>query len=171
MTDTRWLDEQERRAWRGYLSMQARLTAHMHRQLQADSGLSLADFDVLVQLTDRSGARARVLELADALGWEKSRLSHHVSRMQRRGLVAREDCPDDARGAFVVLTPEGGRVIEDAAPRHVETVREVVLDRLTPQEVRVLGDIAEHVLGGLAGGQAPAHAGWVARSTSSRTFS
>ncbi|RZT86804.1 MarR family transcriptional regulator [Pseudonocardia sediminis] len=156
MTETRWLDDDERRAWRGYLSMQAKVTARLHRQLQADSGLSLADFDVLVQLTDRARdpgeqPRARVLELAESLQWEKSRLSHHLSRMQRRGLVAREDCPDDGRGAFIVLTDDGRRAIERAAPRHVETVREVVLDRLTAEEVRVLGDIAERVLDGLDG--------------------
>ncbi|WP_130294687.1 MarR family winged helix-turn-helix transcriptional regulator [Pseudonocardia sediminis] len=136
--------------------MQAKVTARLHRQLQADSGLSLADFDVLVQLTDRARdpgeqPRARVLELAESLQWEKSRLSHHLSRMQRRGLVAREDCPDDGRGAFIVLTDDGRRAIERAAPRHVETVREVVLDRLTAEEVRVLGDIAERVLDGLDG--------------------
>lgn len=129
--------------------MQAQLTAHLHRQLQSESGLSLADFDVLVQLTDRPEARARVLELADALQWEKSRLSHHLSRMQRRGLVAREECPDDGRGAFIVLTDEGRHAIDAAAPRHVSTVREVMLDRLTPEQVDVLGDIAEAVLDGL----------------------
>lgn len=149
MTETRWLDEQERRAWRGFLSMHARLTARLHRDLQVESGLSLADFDVLVQLTDRPGARARVLELAEALQWEKSRLSHHLSRMQRRCLVVREECPDDGRGAFIVLTGEGREAIEGAAPRHVATVREVLLDRLTPEQVVVLGDIAESVLDGL----------------------
>lgn len=146
MTEPRWLDDQERRAWRGYLAMHARLTARLHRQLQVESGLSLADFDVLVQLTDRPDHRARVLELADALQWEKSRLSHHLSRMQRRGLVAREECPDDGRGAFVVLTTEGRTAIEHAAPRHVATVRELVFDQLAPDQVAALGDVAEQVL-------------------------
>src|SRR3954451_19051976 len=104
--------------------MNAQLTARLHRQLLADSGLSLADFDVLVQLTDRREPRARVLELADALQWEKSRLSHHLARMQRRGLLTREECPDDARGTLVVLTEEGRQAIERAAPRHVGTVRD-----------------------------------------------
>jgi DNA-binding MarR family transcriptional regulator len=146
VTEPRWLDDQEQRAWRGYLAMHARLMARLHRQLQAESGLSLADFDVLVQLTDRPDRRARVLELADALQWEKSRLSHHLSRMQRRGLVTREECPDDGRGAFIVLTREGRTAIEHAAPRHVATVRELVFDQLASDQVAALGDVTEQVL-------------------------
>jgi DNA-binding MarR family transcriptional regulator len=146
VAEPRWLDDQEQRAWRGYLAMHARLTARLHRQLQVEAGLSLADFDVLVQLTDRPDRRARVLELADALQWEKSRLSHHLSRMQRRGLVTREDCPDDGRGAFIVLTGEGRTAIEHAAPRHVATVRELMFDQLAPDQVTALGDVAEQVL-------------------------
>jgi DNA-binding MarR family transcriptional regulator len=143
---TRWLDEREQRAWRAYLAMQAQLQAELHRRLQAESGLSLADFDVLVALTDRSSERMRVLELAEALRWEKSRLSHHLSRMQKRGLVEREDCPDDARGAFVVLTEQGRRAIEAAAPPHVEAVRELVFDGLDEAGVDALARVAETVL-------------------------
>jgi DNA-binding MarR family transcriptional regulator len=146
MTDPRWLDERQQRAWRGYLAMQARLQARLNRQLQADSGMSLADFDVLVALTDRPGVRMRVLELAEALQWEKSRLSHHLARMERRGLIERQDCPDDARGAFVALTDEGRRAIERAAPAHVETVRTLVFDGLEPDQIDTLADIAEVVL-------------------------
>ncbi|HEV7824037.1 MAG TPA: MarR family transcriptional regulator [Mycobacteriales bacterium] len=143
---TRWLDDTEQHAWRGYLRMQGKLSARLNRQLQTDSGLSLADFDVLVHLTDVADARVRVSELARALQWEKSRLSHHVARMERRGLVAREECADDGRGAFVVLTPQGRTAIEGAAPPHVETVRGLVFDMLTPEQVRVLGEISELVL-------------------------
>jgi DNA-binding MarR family transcriptional regulator len=146
MTDPRWLDERQQRAWRGYLAMQARLQARLNQQLQADSGMSLADFDVLVALTDRPGVRMRVLELAEALQWEKSRLSHHLARMERRGLIQRQDCPDDARGAFVALTDEGRRAIERAAPAHVETVRTLVFDGLEPDQIDTLADIAEVVL-------------------------
>ncbi|HEV7755446.1 MAG TPA: MarR family transcriptional regulator [Mycobacteriales bacterium] len=146
MTDTRWLDEREQHAWRGYLRMQSRLSAQLNRRLQADSNLSLADFDVLVALTDRPEERLRVSELARVLQWEKSRLSHHVGRMERRGLVVKEDCDDDGRGAFVVLTPEGRRVIEAAAPSHVDTVRRLVFDDLTPEQVATLDTIAQQVL-------------------------
>jgi DNA-binding MarR family transcriptional regulator len=146
VAEPRWLDERELRAWRGYLTMHAKLTARLNRQLQSDSGLSLADFEVLVQLTDQAEGRVRVRDLARALQWEKSRLSHHLGRMQRRGLVVREECPEDARGAFVVLTPEGRHAIERAAPAHVSTVRELVFDQLTDRQVDALGAIADHVL-------------------------
>jgi DNA-binding MarR family transcriptional regulator len=117
--------------------------------LQADSELSLADFDVLVQLTDVAEARVRVVELARALQWEQSRASHHLARMQKRGLVVREECPEDRRGAFVVLTPAGRRAIEMAAPRHVETVRRLFFDRLTDEQVQTLATISDQILAGL----------------------
>ncbi|HEV7897354.1 MAG TPA: MarR family transcriptional regulator [Planosporangium sp.] len=149
MTNVRWLDDDEQRAWRGYLRMHGRLGARLNRQLQVDSELSLADFDVLVQLTDVSDARVRVVELARALQWEQSRMSHQIARMQRRGLVVREECPDDRRGAFVVLTPAGRRAIETAAPRHVETVRRLFFDLLTDDQVRTLATISDQVLAAL----------------------
>ena len=146
MTDTRWLDPDEQRAWRRFLRMQAELTARLARQLQTDSDLSLADFEVLVNLTDVPEGRMRVTELAKSLQWEKSRLSHHFSRMEKRGLVVRENCPSDARGAFVVLTPEGRTAIEEAAPGHVETVRRLMFDGLTSEQVEALTAIADVVL-------------------------
>ena len=150
MTETRWLDAAQQRAWQGYLAMQGQLNARLNRQLQADSDLSLPDFDVLVHLTDASANRVRVFELARTLQWEKSRLSHHLARMQRRGLVAREECPSDARGAFIVLTPEGREAIEEAAPQHVETVQRLFFDGLTEDQVRVLATISDRVLARLA---------------------
>jgi DNA-binding MarR family transcriptional regulator len=150
---TRWLDDDQQRAWRGYLRMQSQLSARLNRQLQADSGLSLADFDVLVQLTDVPDARVRVSELARSLQWEKSRLSHHIGRMEKRGLVARAECTDDGRGAFVVLTPAGRSTIEAAAPPHVETVRRLVFDDLTPEQVETLAAISDQVLANLETGE------------------
>ncbi|WP_328393449.1 MarR family winged helix-turn-helix transcriptional regulator [Nocardia sp. NBC_00416] len=146
MTETRWLDEREGRAWRGYLMMHARLLARLNRQLQNDSGLSLSDFEVLVHLTDLPEPRMRVGELGQVMQWEKSRLSHHLGRMQRRGLVRRDDCPDDARGAFIALTEQGRAAIEQAAPRHVETVRALVFDALTDAQVDALTAITGRVL-------------------------
>lgn len=146
MTETRWLDEHELHAWRGYLTMHARLTARLHRQLNADSGLSLADFDVLVQLTDQPDARLRVGELAEALQWQQSRLSHHLARMRTRGLIDREECPGDARGAFVTLTASGRGAIEQAAPAHVEAVRDLLFDQLTAEQVQSLAAISRQVL-------------------------
>jgi DNA-binding MarR family transcriptional regulator len=146
---TRWLDENEQRTWRAYLRMQARLTAELNRQLQADNGLSLADYDVLVQLTDAPDGRLRPFELQRALDWEQSRLSHHLSRMQRRALIAREDCDDDGRGAYVVLTGTGRQAITAAAPGHVDAVRRLFFDALGPDQVATLDDIATGVLGRL----------------------
>ncbi|GAA4414123.1 MarR family transcriptional regulator [Actinokineospora soli] len=147
---TRWLDDDEQRAWRGYLHMQARLSARLNRQLQDDSGLSLADFAVLVELSEVPGGRTRVLALADKLQWEKSRLSHQLNRMRGRGLVDRQECPNDRRGAFVALTEQGRETIEAAAPRHVETVREYLFDLITPEQVAALSDIADRVADRLA---------------------
>ena len=145
MTGPRWLDDREQQAWRGYLAMQTELQAHLNRRLQTDAGLSLSDFAVLVTLTDTDG-RLRAGELAEALQWEKSRLSHHLARMQRRGLVERQECPDDARGAFIAVTADGRRAIERAAPPHVETVRELVFDALGPDDVDALARISDAVL-------------------------
>jgi len=141
-----WLSQRQQRVWREWLAMNAQLPAALHKQLQEDSGLSLPDFDVLVQLTDTPDGRVRILPLANALGWERSRLSHHIKRMEGRGLVEREECPDDGRGAFVVLTPTGREAIERAAPEHARTVRELVFDALTDDELDMLAQFTNKVL-------------------------
>ncbi|MEU6411756.1 MarR family transcriptional regulator [Microbispora sp. NPDC046933] len=146
MDSPRWLDTDEQRAWRAYLRMQGRLTARLNRQLQTDSALSLADYEVLVHLTDRQEGRLRPYELQRDLQWEQSRLSHHLTRMQRRGLVTREECADDGRGAYVVITEEGRRAITAAAPGHVETVRRLFFDGLTREQVAALERLATDVL-------------------------
>lgn len=145
-TATPWLSDTEQRTWRRWLALNALLPAHLHRELQRDSELSLPDFDVLVQLTDDDRGRVRIAQLAESLQWERSRLSHHVTRMARRGLVDKEDCLDDGRGSFVVLTAAGRAAIERAAPAHVLTVRRAFFDALTDEEVELLGDMTEKVL-------------------------
>ena len=149
MVDGRWLDEREQRAWRALQLMQMRLTAELTRQLVTESGLSYQDYLVLVALTDRPDGRMRLFELACVLGWEKSRLSHHISRMEERGLVTRTKCASDRRGAFVVVTGTGREEIEAAAPGHVDAVRRMFVDRLTPRQLDVLREAAEAVLAGL----------------------
>jgi DNA-binding MarR family transcriptional regulator len=146
----RWLTEEEQRAWRGLLRMTSQLNARMNRQLLQDYGVSLADYDVLVVLSEAPEGRLRVFEVADALAWEQSRVSHQLARMQRRGLVAREGCASDARGAFAVLTEAGRAAIERAAPAHVETVRQLVFDGLSHDQLAALTEIATHVLDRLA---------------------
>jgi DNA-binding MarR family transcriptional regulator len=150
----RWLSEKEQRLWRHWLRVNALLPATLHRELQADSGLSLPDFDVLVQLTDSLDGRVRVSDLARALHWERSRVSHHVTRMERRGLVKREECVDDGRGAFVVLAAEGRAAIEQAAPGHVRAVRRLIFDPLTEDETDALAGVLDKVLARLDGAPA-----------------
>ncbi len=146
MDDVRWLNEREARAWRALQFMQLRLEGELARQLAADSGLSYSDYVVLVAVTDRPDGRMRLFELAEVLGWEKSRLSHHVGRMADRGLVKKERCDSDRRGAFVVVTDRGRQEIEAAAPGHVTAVRRLFVDRLTSEQLDAIGDAAEIVL-------------------------
>ena len=148
---TKWLSDGEQRLWRDFLRMHNDLWAAVGRDLQTRSGLSPGDFEVLVHLTDSAGHRLRVTELAQTMRWERSRLSHQLTRMEKRGLIARRDCPEDARGAFVELTPEGLSAVEGAAPSHVETVRGVLFDVLTPQQLESLADVCATVLAGLDG--------------------
>jgi DNA-binding MarR family transcriptional regulator len=129
-----WLDPDEQRTWRTYLRMSALLPAHLGRQLQRDSGLSLPEYAVLVSLSEAPGQRLRPYQLCEALNWEQSRLSHQLTRMQKRGLVAREECAADGRGAFVILQAEGATALESAAPGHVATVRGTIFSRLTSDE-------------------------------------
>ena len=143
---SKWLTVEEQRAWRGLLQMTSQLNARMNRQLQDDYGVSLADYDVLVALSEAPEGRLRVFEIAGALAWEQSRVSHQIARMQRRGLVARQECPADARGAFAVLTDVGRAAIERAAPAHVETVRELVFDGLSRDQLAALTAITSGVL-------------------------
>jgi DNA-binding MarR family transcriptional regulator len=145
-----WLTEDEQRAWRGLVRMTSQLNARMNRQLQDDYGISLADYEVLVALTDAAAGRCRVFEIAETLAWEQSRVSHQLARMQRRGLVARQECPTDARGAFAVLTEAGRAAIERAAPAHVETVRQLVFDGLSRDQLAALTEVTSCVLERLA---------------------
>jgi DNA-binding MarR family transcriptional regulator len=146
MTEPRWLDEREQHAWRGYTQLSRRLSRVLGQRLMRDSGLSAADYELLVPLSEAPDDQLRARDLARMVDWEKSRLSHHLTRMEQRGLVERRECPTDARGAYISLTTNGRRAIEDAAPQHVEAVRENFIDLLTPGEVAVLTDIADRVL-------------------------
>jgi DNA-binding MarR family transcriptional regulator len=149
MAGTPWLSEREQRAWRAFLRMQGELAARLNRQLQRDSGLSLADYAVLAQLSEASNGRLRPYELQRLLQWEQSRLSHHLARMQRRGHIRREECAADGRGWFFGLTEAGRSAIEAAAPGHVEAVRRLFLGRITRQQLAVLEQLSSQVLAGL----------------------
>jgi DNA-binding MarR family transcriptional regulator len=143
--EPRWLTDEEMRAWLAYRRMHLLLSAQINRDLAREAGLSEADYDVLSNLT-ASEDRRRLSELAARMQWSKSRLSHHITRMEQRGLVRREEVDGDARGSLVVLTPQGRRTIEEAAPGHVASVRRHLIDRLTAEQIKVLGEIGDAVL-------------------------
>jgi len=146
MADTRWLNPQEAKAWRQFMVMTSRLRRSLGAELQRDTGLSDGDYGVLVVLSEAEDGRLRPSEIGREIEWEKSRLSHHLSRMEQRGLVRRMPCKTDNRGALVGITAAGRRALERAAPKHVDHVRRVFLDALTAEQVAALGDISEAVL-------------------------
>lgn len=134
------------RAWLGYRRLRLLLDLQISRDLAEDSGLSDADYDVLSNLSEADGHRLRLRDLAAHMRWSTSRLSHHLTRMQQRGLIRRQGTPSDARGADVVLTRAGERAIHAAAPRHVESVRRNFVDLLTAEQLRVLAELSEAVV-------------------------
>jgi DNA-binding MarR family transcriptional regulator len=148
----RWLDEREQRAWTGYRRMRLLLDLQLSRELTAQSGLSDADYDVLSNLSETAGRSLRLTDLATHMRWSKSRLSHHLARMEQRGLVERQECADDGRGSVVALTAPGLAAIEAAAPGHVESVRRHLIDLLSDDELDTLAAISQRVVAHLAPG-------------------
>ncbi len=145
MDKPRWLSADEQRMWRSFQAMQRQLFRALERDLAENSGLSAADFAVLVPLSEAPERQLRARDLGQHLDWDRSRLSHQVRRMEQRGLLVRRDCPTDARGTVVELTADGWTAIERAAPDHVEAVRLNLFDLLTEADVAFLQDIAERV--------------------------
>ncbi|OBK70144.1 MarR family transcriptional regulator [Mycobacterium sp. 1165178.9] len=140
-----WLTPKQQRAWVTYMRVQLRMNYEMNRQLQADSGLSLADYDVLVALSGHRGDSMRVSELAAHIGWERSRMSHQLRRMEERGLTER--CPSvrDGRATNVALTPRGRQAIDEAAPGHVDLVRRLFFDSLPEMLLAPFTAALEHI--------------------------
>jgi len=142
---TEWLNEREMQAWIGYRHMRLLLDLRLGRDLAARSGLSEPDYDVLSHLSEAEGRRMRLSELAAHMRWSKSRLSHHITRMQQRGLVSRQECADDGRGSLLTLTPEGLGAIIDAAPGHVASVRQHMFDHMTEEEIEALAAFSHRI--------------------------
>jgi DNA-binding MarR family transcriptional regulator len=139
------LDEDEMRTWRAYVVGKALLDHRLHRDLQEEHKLALADYELLVRLAEAAGGRARMSTLAEQVGSSKSRISHQVARMEKSGLVRREECPSDGRGVFAVLTDHGQEVFRSAAPTHVRGVRDNLVDLLSERERSVLAEVFERV--------------------------
>ena len=147
---TNWLDDHQQRIWRAWIKLNRDLPTALGRELQAGSDLSMADFEVLVNLTDMPEGRLRVCDLAANMNWERSRVSHHLKRMEARGLVDRAGCVDDRRGSLVGVTDAGREAIEQAAPDHVKSVRRLVIDVLTDEELETLGRLTNKLLNQLS---------------------
>jgi len=139
MADTNWLDDDEQRAWRTLLRHQVYVLDRLDSELAATHDIGLADYEILVQLSEAPKRRLRMAELADVALVSRSRLTHRVDRLVDRGFVVRQPCPTDRRGTYAVLTAKGQRLLERAAPTHVEGVRRYVIDplRRTTQQALV----------------------------------
>ena len=143
MTDT---TKSERDLWRTFFVMRRQLELTLERRLHADAGISAADFEILISLYENPAKRLRAGQIGDIIGWEKSRVSHQITRMEQRGLVAREECDSDARGVWIVLTADGSRAVLAALRDHGDAVRQYFFDVLTDEEKRTLMDISSRVL-------------------------
>jgi DNA-binding MarR family transcriptional regulator len=131
------------RIWREFVETTEELRSALSSRLQSESSLSPGDYAVMLALSEAQGRRIRSSELAAQIGWERSRLSHHLGRMERRGLIHREECASDSRGAEVTMSPEGAQAFRDATVPHLRAVRELFIDALTPEQLAAAGEIAD----------------------------
>ena len=156
-----WLEGDQQRAWLAYIRVQLRLAYEMNRQLLADSDMSLPDYDVLTALSVADGGRMQVTVLAAQIGWERSRVSHHVRRMSARGLVTCELSAADRRVTEVSLTDRGRQVLAEAAPGHVDLVRRLFFGGLPAELVGPLSEALESVYANIIKqGSLPAPVDW-----------
>ncbi|MFJ7204009.1 MarR family winged helix-turn-helix transcriptional regulator [Streptomyces sp. NPDC098789] len=140
MAETRWLDDDEMRAWQGFLAASALVNRRLDQQLKDDSGLSHAQYEILVRLARATDGELRMTELAHGLINSKSGLTYQVTQMEKAGLVRRRSCPSDVRGIFAVLTEAGRARLDEAAPGHVAAVRDALIDVLTPEQLGAVAD-------------------------------
>ncbi|WP_145741409.1 MarR family winged helix-turn-helix transcriptional regulator [Saccharopolyspora dendranthemae] len=136
-------------AWRAYIVGSALLEHRLNRELQLSHGLSIADYEILVSLSEVPDMRMRMSELAAGIAHSKSRMSHQIRRLEREGLVRRQECPEDGRGVLAALTDKGMAKLREAAPSHVQGVREHMIDLLEPDEQKTLGEIFTRLTGHL----------------------
>ncbi len=139
-TPTRWLDDDEQRAWRVLVESTQRLFDRLEHELKADSGLDFDRYEVLVRLSEAADGRLRMSELADQLCMSRSRLTHRIDTMEDEGLVERRQCPEDGRGMHACLTADGRLRLEAAAPGHVEGVRRYLIDVLDRDQIAAVAD-------------------------------
>jgi DNA-binding MarR family transcriptional regulator len=142
VSEPRWLTSEEQQAWRAFIDAIRLFTSVIDRELQRDSGLNHAYYQILVTLSESPNRTMRMSELAELALTSRSRLSHAVARLEEAGWVARRSCPSDRRGSFAVLTDEGLAVLERAARGHVEAVRQHLFDVLSDAQMQQLGEIS-----------------------------
>ncbi|MFC5186635.1 MarR family winged helix-turn-helix transcriptional regulator [Actinomadura harenae] len=139
MTEPRWLGAAQQRDWRAFVDGSVRLTEIMDRDLKAKHGLSVSEYEILVRLSEAPEHRLRMAELAEHASQSRSRLSHTCSRLESKGLVRRDNCPNDKRGVYAFLTDEGFEALDRAARDHVETVRDYFVDVIDPADLEAIG--------------------------------
>ncbi|WP_141579517.1 MarR family winged helix-turn-helix transcriptional regulator [Actinomadura sp. WMMA1423] len=151
MSEPRWLDATQQRDWRAYVDGSVRLAEMMDRDLKTRHGLSNSEYEILVRLSEAPERRLRMAELADNASQSRSRLSHTCSRLEAKGLVKRDSCPNDKRGVYAHLTDEGFAALDRAARDHVEVVRNYFIDVIEPQDLEAIGRAFGIVLKRLGG--------------------
>jgi DNA-binding MarR family transcriptional regulator len=140
MNEPRWLDQDQMRAWLAFVTAGPLLDRLLDQQLRRDAGLSHLQYLILVRLSAAPDGALRMTELADSLAATKSGLTYQVEQLEKAGLVCRRSCPHDTRGVLAVLTDDGRRRLEEAAPGHVAAVRELFIDVLTPEQLAAIAD-------------------------------
>ncbi|MFD6097891.1 MarR family winged helix-turn-helix transcriptional regulator [Nocardiopsis flavescens] len=156
MENPAWLGADEQRVWRGFLRVNAWIYDELEHDLRERGGLGLIEYGILVHLSEAPGRRMRMRALADSVIVSKSRLSHQIARLERGGLVRKEECTDDRRGLWAVLTDEGSLLLDRVAPGHAARVRALLFDRLGPRRTAALEDVLTALE---ADGDAPAAGG------------
>jgi DNA-binding MarR family transcriptional regulator len=142
----RWLDDEQQRTWRAWLTVSELLPRALDAQLQRDAGISHAAYVVLAMISESPTRSRRMSDLARRANQSQSRLSHTVARLEDRGWVRRERSAEDGRGNLAVLTEAGWDVVRSVAPGHVDAVREAMFEPLTAEQSRVLGDVLQAIL-------------------------
>jgi len=146
MTEVSRISEAEWDVWRSFYAMRRQLDHALEQQLQRDAGISRPDFEILIAIWEAPGRQLRIRELVDRVGWEKSRVSHQLTRMQKRQLIERRECDTDGRGSWVNLTPAGSRAVLGSMRDHAATIRRYFFDVLSEDEVTTLGEASHRVL-------------------------
>ena len=146
---TKWLNDEQQKHWRAWIAATTLLSDQLNRELQSSCGLTLADYEILVRLSDAPDRKIRMSDLASITLSSRSRLTHQINRMEEAGLVTREACPDDRRGQLCAMTNQGWKTLVAAAPAHVASVRAHFVDVLSADEYaalgRAAGKIAAHI--------------------------